>query len=47
MLASVHNIENLENLREFVNKTLCEHDQLETDAFRMTERTLVRGAIRN
>ena len=44
MLTSMERLQNLENLRNYVNKTLCEHDQLEFGAFRMTERILVRGS---
>ena len=43
MLTSCQYIQNLDNLREYVNRTLCHHDQLEIDAFRMTERILVRS----
>ena len=37
MLTSMERLHNLENLRDYVNKILCQHDQLELDAFRMTE----------
>ena len=43
MLNRMERLQNLENLREYVNKVLCQHDQLEFGAFRMTERILVRG----
>ena len=43
MLTTMERLHNLENLRNYVNKTLCQHDQLELDAFRMTERILVRA----
>jgi hypothetical protein len=43
MLASTQRLQNLENLRDYVNKVLCQHDQLELGAFRMTERILVRS----
>jgi len=33
----------LENLRTYVNRILCQHDEFELDAFRMTERILVRS----
>lgn len=36
-------IQSLDDLREYVNQTLCEHHQLETDAFPMTEQILVRS----
>ncbi len=42
MAANAPNIKNLENLREFVNKTLCSRDQLLVGAFRMTEHVLHR-----
>jgi hypothetical protein len=32
-----------DHLREFVNRILCHHDQLEIGAFHMSERLLVRG----
>jgi hypothetical protein len=43
MLTSTERLHNLESLREYVNKVLCENDQFELGAFRMTERMLVRG----
>src|ERR1700690_167123 len=43
MLARAQNIKNLNNLRDFVNKTLCYQHQLVIDAFRMTEHLLLRG----
>ena len=43
MLTSTERLHNLESLREYVNKVLCEFDQFEIGAFRMTERLLVRG----
>ena len=43
MLTTMERLNNLENLRNYVNKILCQHDQLELDAFRMTERILVRS----
>ena len=42
-MLNVPNVTCLENLRQFVNQTLCEHNQLEVGAFRMTEHLLVRG----
>ena len=44
MLTSVQRIGNLDALRDYVNKTLCNREQLEIDAFEMTERILVRGS---
>ena len=43
MLTHPQLINNLENLRTYITETLCHHDQLEPNAFRMTERMLVRG----
>ncbi|HXT60800.1 MAG TPA: hypothetical protein VN699_19335 [Pirellulales bacterium] len=43
MLISERQIQSLDDLRNYVNETLCEFDQLETGAFRMTERILLRG----
>ncbi|HEY2881476.1 MAG TPA: hypothetical protein VGJ15_03570 [Pirellulales bacterium] len=43
MLTSTERLNNLENLRDYVNKILCQRDQLELGAFRMTERILTRG----
>jgi hypothetical protein len=36
-------IESLHELREYVNEVLCQHHQLERDAFPLTERILVRS----
>ena len=44
MLTCVQRIGNLDALRDYVNKTLCNREQLEIDAFEMTERILVRGS---
>lgn len=43
MLTRFHQIEDINDLREFVNTTLCNYYQLQAGAFRMTERVLVRG----
>jgi hypothetical protein len=43
MLTSSTVIRTLDELRDFVNETLCQHNQLETGAFRLTERILVRA----
>jgi hypothetical protein len=43
MLNSMERLQNLDHLREYVNKILCHYDQLEVGAFRMTERILVRA----
>jgi hypothetical protein len=42
MLTRFQQIDSLDELREYVNETLCHHNQLQTDAFRMTERVLRR-----
>jgi hypothetical protein len=44
MLTNMERLQNLETLRNYVNKILCLYDQLELDAFRMTERILLRGS---
>jgi len=44
MLTHFQQIHDLDDLREYVNQTLCQHDQLQTDAFRMTERIIRRGS---
>ena len=43
MTASASPINNLKNLRDFVNKTLCDHNYLELDAYPLSEHMLVRG----
>ena len=43
MLAQSQEIRCLADLRDFVNVTLCDLHNLQTDAFRMTERILRRG----
>ena len=43
MLARSRQMLNLNDLRKYVNETLCQHDQLEFGQFQMTERILVRG----
>lgn len=42
MLADSHPIHDLNELRDYVYEKLCELNQLEPGAFRMTERILVR-----
>jgi hypothetical protein len=42
MLPSMQRLQNLEHLRQYVSRILCQHDQLELGAFRITERLLVR-----
>jgi len=43
MLASSRQIYNLNDLRKYVNETLCKNEHLELGAFQMTERVLTRG----
>ncbi len=43
MLTRFYQIDRLDDLREYVSVTLCEHYQLQIGAFHMTERVLVRG----
>ncbi len=43
MLTRFHQVYSDHDLREYVNLTLCDHYQLQIGAFRMTERTLIRG----
>lgn len=43
MSTAVCPLQNLKDLRAFVLKTLCEHNQLELGAFPMTERILIRA----
>jgi hypothetical protein len=42
MLTTSQQVRNLDDLREYVNETLCDHYQLQCNAFRMTERVLRR-----
>ncbi len=43
MLTSFRQVHSLDDLREYVNETICDYYQLQNDAFRMTERVLRRG----
>jgi hypothetical protein len=43
MLTATQQINNLENLKDFVNEVLCQHQQFEIGAFPVTERILIRG----
>lgn len=43
MSTRAQRIKNLNDLRRYVKKTLCNENELEIDAFPMTERILVRG----
>lgn len=43
MLTRYYQIDNLDELRDYVNETICNRYQLQSGAFPMTERTLHRG----
>ncbi len=43
MLARFQQINNLDELREYVNETLCNYYELQMDAFQLTEHVLRRG----
>jgi hypothetical protein len=43
MLDDTVRIENLTDLRTFVHQTICDNNELEFNAFSMSERILVRG----
>ena len=43
MLTGSPQVQNLSELSEYVNEILCQHNQLEINAFPMTERILVRA----
>ena len=43
MVTSSRQLQTLDDLREYVNETLCQCDQLERGIFQMTERILVKG----
>lgn len=43
MFSSFLQIRSLDDLREFVNETFCDHYQLQLGAFQMTERILRRS----
>jgi hypothetical protein len=43
MPTEVQRLDDLHAIRRYVNETLCEKDQLETNAFQLFERILVRG----
>ncbi|MFO0916177.1 MAG: hypothetical protein U0795_24680 [Pirellulales bacterium] len=38
-----HRFDSLQTLRLYIHHTLCQQEHLETDAFPLTERVLVRG----
>lgn len=43
MVTFSRKIENLDDLRNYIHKVLCDQEQLVLGAFRMTERLLMRG----
>ncbi len=43
MATRLEHISNLDDLREYVNETLCHLNELQANAFRMTEQVLRRG----
>ena len=43
MVTRFQQIDNVHDLREYVNLILCNHYQLQIGAFQLTERILVRG----
>lgn len=43
MLTRFQQLESVEDLRDYVNTTICSYYQLQSGAFRMSERVLVRG----
>ncbi len=45
MVTSSHELQTIDQLRDYVTLTLCIHDELEIDAFPVTERVLLRGGV--
>ena len=43
MVTRARKFETLDDLRGFVNRVLCDRDQLEVGAFQLTERLLIRS----
>ena len=43
MSAQPLQIDNLKDLRKYVHNTICQQNELQVDAFQITERILVRG----
>ena len=43
MSAQPQQLENLNDLRNYVHETICEQNELQVGAFQITERILVRG----
>jgi hypothetical protein len=42
MMARVSELHDLSDLRQYVNQSICELNELEVDAFELTERILIR-----
>ncbi|HVU89349.1 MAG TPA: hypothetical protein VHD36_18625 [Pirellulales bacterium] len=45
MACTAQRIDTLDNLRKFVSQTICDHEQLEADAYVMTEMVLTRSGM--
>lgn len=43
MVTTTHQIRSLDDLRDYVNRTLCNQYELQLDAFRLTQRILRRS----
>jgi hypothetical protein len=43
MFTRIYQIDNVNDLREYINITLCEYYQLQNGAFQMTEQVLIRS----
>jgi hypothetical protein len=43
MFTRIHQFDNVDDLREYINVTLCDHYQLQYGAFNMTEQVLIRA----
>jgi hypothetical protein len=43
MFTRIRQIDNVEDLRDFINVTICERYQLKRDAYEMTEKMLLRA----
>lgn len=43
MLTRFQQLDSFDELREYINATLCDHNHLQPDAFPMTEKLLYRG----
>ena len=43
MFTRIHQFDSVDDLREYINVTLCDHHQLQYGAFSMTEQVLIRA----